>query len=112
MKYLALLKKEENAYQDPLPKLPEPPFDSFDSEGGRHIRGKRDPEPVDYDAEITAVIHEFDEAGIIVPEVPVEIRREALALEDEITEACNEHDVVRFRQALHSWRLAWLRSLH
>lgn len=112
MKYLARLKNEENAYQDPLPKLPEPPFDSNDSEGGRHIREKRDPEPMDWDGEIIAVIDELGKAQVIVPEVPVEIRRETLALEDEITEACNAGDVVRFREALHAWRLAWLRSLH
>lgn len=189
MKYLSMLKKEENAHQEALPKLPEPPIDSFDSDPKRHVSEKQEPEPeslrvfskalrreitvswhgdnpaevyvegqpyslaeigklkdlgpeaaraahkiktvfmgahtgqpeedppeepepIDYDAEITAVIHEFDEAGIIVPEVPVEIRREALALEDEITEACNAGDVPRFREALHAWRAAWMRSLH
>lgn len=44
MKYLARLKKEENAHPDPLPKLSEPPFDSNGSEGKRHILEKREHE--------------------------------------------------------------------
>ena len=76
MKYLARLKKEENAYQDPLPKLPEPPFDSNGSEGKRHISPKSEtdpaPEPVDYDQEISAVITELGEAMVVVPDVPTE----------------------------------------
>lgn len=68
--------------------------------------------PVDWDGEITAAIREFDEAGVIVTDATPEIRRETLALEDEITQAVNDQDVPRFRKALHGWRLAWLRSLH
>jgi hypothetical protein len=68
--------------------------------------------PVDFDAEIQAVIEELDRAEIVVPEVSVEIRRECLELEDEITAAANQDDVLEFRRALHAWRLAWLRNLH
>jgi hypothetical protein len=68
--------------------------------------------PVDYDAEIQDVIHEFDMAGVLPAQAPQEIRQETLALEDEITAAANQGDVIEFRRALHKWRLAWLRSLH
>jgi len=73
---------------------------------------KLEPEPVDYDVETSAVLHELGEAGVLVTEAPEETRRECAALEDEITEAVNARDVVRFRAALHAWRLAWLKGLH
>ena len=73
---------------------------------------RRELTPADWDREITDVIREFDKAGVIVTEASLEVRRETLSLEDEITEAANAGDAARFRKALHAWRLAWLRSLH
>lgn len=53
MKYLSLL-KSENIRQEELPKLPEPPFDSFGSEGGRHFskNDTADPAPFAVDVKI------------------------------------------------------------
>lgn len=42
MSYLEQLKLE-NTHPEALPKLPEPPFDSFDSRGGRHFPEKKAP---------------------------------------------------------------------
>jgi len=112
MKYMALLKNQENVHQEALPKLSEPPFDSNGSEGKRHVSEKQEPEPMDFDAETSAVLHELGAAGITVPDAPLEIRRECRALEGEITRAVHAEDVVRFRAALSAWRLAWMRSLH
>jgi len=68
--------------------------------------------PVDYDREIMDVINEFDEAGVLVMAASPEIRQQTWELEEELTEAANNGDVTRFRQLLHRWRLAWLRTLH
>ena len=46
MSYLEQLKLE-NTHPEALPKLPEPPFDSFDSGGGRHFSEKKAPVAVD-----------------------------------------------------------------
>lgn len=68
--------------------------------------------PVDFDQEIEEVIHEFGMAGVSVTNAPPEIKQEAFEAEDRITEAANQGDVMGFRRALHSWRLAWIRTLH
>jgi len=116
MKYLDRLKKEENVHPDPLQKPQKDLFavNAVHPSGCIPEKRKADPapEPVDYDQEISAVMDELGKAQVIVSEVPTEIRRETLALEEEITDACNAGDVVRFRAALHAWRVAWSRCLH
>ena len=56
MKYLSLL-KSENTHQGALSKLPEPPFDSFGSEGRRHFPEKKaaDHQAPDHQAPIAVV---------------------------------------------------------
>ena len=65
-----------------------------------------------YDEEICTVIEELNTVGVVVPAVSELMRRKALRLEREITEAVLSDDGERFRKALAEWRETWMRSLH
>jgi hypothetical protein len=120
--------EEKKIHQEALPKLPEPPFDSFDSDPKRHISEKttppastpnpapRTPEarPGDdwFDSMIQWVLDGLDDAGIVVTAVPFEARRKARTFEVELTEAANADDRPRFWRALREWERTWKGSLH
>jgi hypothetical protein len=99
-------------HPDQLQKPQKPLFAVNAVTQGKSVHEKSEANLVDYDGEIHAVIDELGKAHVIVPDVPTEIRQETMALEDELTAACDARDVVRFRAALHAWRLAWMRCLH
>mgnify|MGYP001089877696 CR=1 FL=1 len=121
MKYLAMLKNEENTYQEALPKLPEPPFDSFDSDPERHVSEKQappDPAPKTpeavagdwYDARICEVIDDL--ADVQMMTYPEHVRDAARLLFDEFSEAAAADDMPRFWAALREWKRTWKRGLH
>ena len=67
MSYLEQL-KSENPSQGALSKLPKPPFDSFDSRGGRHFSEKKAPSAVDIsidDGPRTITVADIYQAGIL-----------------------------------------------
>jgi hypothetical protein len=120
MKYLAMLKKEENIHQEALPKLPEPPFDSFGSDPERHVSEKqappdpapRTPENDWFDDRICDAIEDLNDAGARYTDASQEDRDRARMLELEYTVAANDGDSPRFWKALREWKAIWIKESH
>jgi hypothetical protein len=108
---------EENIHPEALPKLPEPPFDSFDSDPKRYI-SKKDapqastPDPDWFDDMICMVIEQLNAAGIRYTDASPQDRERARALEMEYTVAANNGEAPRFWKALREWKGIWIRELH
>ena len=66
----------------------------------RYLRGQH----LDYDEQIQAVIAEFNSCGIRMMDIPEPMRKKALNLEEQMTQAANRGDRDGFLQVLKQWR--------
>ena len=66
----------------------------------RYLRGQH----LDYDEHIRAVIAEFNSCGIRMMDIPEPMRKRALNLEEQMTQAANQGHQEQFLKLLKQWR--------
>jgi len=77
-----------------------------------HFTDKDTDSKCDFDTETDKAISELNEVwkgrGLTMESIPIEQRHRALVLDAAMTQAANDGDVGRFREALQRWKACWM----